>query len=121
VRYDAVGSEEGAVQAWLGETVVAEADEERLVQIEGNLYFPPDSVKWEYFEDSSTSYTCPWKGNAQYWNVRPGTWAHPDAAWSYPQPQASAVERVGIDFSGYVAFDPVEVTLLESSADMGLV
>jgi uncharacterized protein (DUF427 family) len=108
------------VQAWIGETVVAEADEDQLVQIEGNLYFPPDSVRWEFLEDSSTPYVCPWKGAAQYWNAVTPAGAHADAAWSYPSLWPTAIERVGIDFSGYVAFDPVQVTLLESRIDMGL-
>ena len=108
------------MQAWLGETIVAEADEERLVQIEGQLYFPADSVRWALFEDSATAYTCPWKGKAQYWSVRTPTWTYVDTAWTYPTPSASAIERVGLDFTGFVAFDPIEVTLLESSADLGL-
>lgn len=106
------------MQALIGETVVAETAEDRLVQIEGNLYFPPDSVRWEFFEDSSTPYTCPWKGAAQYWNARTPAGAYSDAAWSYPTLRPSAVERVGVDFAGYVAFDRVQVTFLESRADM---
>jgi uncharacterized protein (DUF427 family) len=106
------------MQAFIGETVVADAPEDQLVQIEGNLYFPPTSVRWEHIEDSSTPYTCPWKGTAQYWNAHTSTGHHSNIAWSYPAPIASAVERVGIDFSGYMAFDTVQVRLLESRADM---
>lgn len=108
------------MQALIGETVVAETADDQLVQIEGNLYFPPDSVRWEFFEDSSTPYTCPWKGQAQYWNARTPAGAHVDAAWSYPTLKPSAVGRVGVDFSGYVAFNRVQVRFLESRADMGM-
>lgn len=108
------------MQALIGETVIAEAPEDQLVQIEGNLYFPPDSVRWAHFEDSSTPYTCPWKGQAQYWNARTPAGSHADAAWSYPSLMPSAVERVGVDFSAYVAFDPIQVTFLESRSDMEL-
>ena len=106
------------MQALIGETVVAEVAEDELVQIEGNLYFPPESVRWEFFEDSSMPYTCLWKGRAQYWSARTPDGAHADAAWSYPSPRPSAVERVGVEFSGFVAFDPVQVTFLESRTDM---
>jgi uncharacterized protein (DUF427 family) len=106
------------VQALIGETVVAEAKEDELLQIEGNLYFPPESVKWEFFEDSATPYTCPWKGKAQYWSARTPGGDISDAAWSYPSPLAYAIERVGVDFSGYIAFDRVRVRLLESRADV---
>ena len=106
------------MQAFIGETVVADAAEEHLVQIEGNLYFPPTSVRWEHLEDSSTPYTCPWKGKAQYWNAHTVTGQHFNVAWSYPSPITSAVERVGVDFSGYIAFDTIQVRLLESREDM---
>jgi uncharacterized protein (DUF427 family) len=108
------------VQALIGETVVAETAEDQLVRIEGNLYFPPDSVKWEFFEDSSTPYTCPWKGRAQYWNARTPAGTLADAAWSYPTAMPSAVGRVGVDFSGYVAFNRMQVRFLRSRVDMGM-
>jgi uncharacterized protein (DUF427 family) len=109
------------VQAWIGETVVAEADEEHLVRIEGNLYFPPDAVRWNLFDDSATPYTCPWKGAARYWTVTTPAGVHTDAAWGYPSPLPTAIDHVGFDFSGYVAFDPIQVVLLESRRDTGLV
>lgn len=108
------------MQAHIGETVIAETTAEELVQIEGNLYFPPDAVKWNFFEDSSTPYTCPWKGKAQHWSVRTPTGPHADAAWSYPVLRPSAIDRVGVDFSGYVAFDRNQVRMLQSRADAEL-
>ena len=108
------------MQAWIGETLVAEADEEQLVRIEGNLYFPPDTVRWSLFENSATGYTCPWKGAALYWTITTPAGVHGDAAWGYPSPLPTAIAHVGFDFSGYVAFDPIQVAFLESRRDTGL-
>ena len=100
------------MQAFLGEMLLAEAPESRLVHIEGNVYFPPDAVNWGLLEASVTPYTCPWKGQATYWTIETPTGSFADVAWAYPRPPASAVERVGLDFSGYVAFDRVRIQLL---------
>lgn len=67
-------------------------------------------------EDSPTPYTCPWKGAAQYHDVVTESRVFRNAAWSYPRPKASAIQRVGTDFSGYVAFDADQVTVAESGA-----
>jgi len=87
--------------------VIADADKDDLIYIEGNWYFPPSSVKQVYLEKSPTPYTCPWKGECQYFNVvdpgDPGNKSQ-DNAWSYPEPKPSATLRVHKDFSGYVAF-----------------
>jgi uncharacterized protein (DUF427 family) len=93
------------VRAMVGETVMAEAPIEAVVGIEGNAYFPPDSVVDGVLRDSPTQYTCPWKGAALYHDVLAGTTVLHDAAWSYPEITRFAKERVGRDFSGYVAFD----------------
>ena len=84
--------------------VIAEADKDQLIYIEGNLYFPPNSVKKEFLTKSSTPYTCPWKGVCQYFNVGKDGKISQDNAWSYPEPKPSAIEIVHKDFSGYVAF-----------------
>lgn len=84
--------------------VIAEANKEDLIYIEGNWYFPPDSVRQEYLTKSSTPYTCPWKGECQYFNVGEGDKVSQDNAWSYPEPKPSAIDRVKKDFSNYVAF-----------------
>lgn len=92
-------------------TVLAEADESDLYRIEGNWYFPPASISSDVLVESPTPYTCPWKGVCQYYSVQAGGELHKDLAWSYPQPYPSAFDRVGGDFSGYVAFAPgVEVS-----------
>ncbi|WP_129339670.1 DUF427 domain-containing protein [Cellulomonas endophytica] len=90
--------------AMLNGTVLAEASEEDVLHIEGNVYFPPAAVRTELLEASATPYTCPWKGECQYWDVRAGGTTLHDRAWSYPHPYPSASDRVGRDFSGYVAF-----------------
>ncbi|HUD07126.1 MAG TPA: DUF427 domain-containing protein [Candidatus Saccharimonadales bacterium] len=84
--------------------VIAEADKDQLIYIEGNWYFPPDSVKSEFLEKSDTPYTCPWKGVCQYFNLVSGDMKSEDNAWSYPHPKPSAIDTVKKDFSNYVAF-----------------
>jgi len=92
------------MKALLGDVVVAEATEGDLVRIEGNWYFPPQSITASMFEKSDTQYHCPWKGDCQYFNVRDGDNMIADGAWSYPDPIPSSFDRVGQDYSGYVAF-----------------
>lgn len=101
------------MKAVIASTVVAEAPTEDLVKIEGNWYFPPASLVEDAFEKSPTAYHCPWKGDAQYWNVGTGGDVAPDGGWSYPDPLPGAADRVGQDFSGYVAFDTSQVTISE--------
>ncbi|MFB2596732.1 DUF427 domain-containing protein [Herbiconiux sp. P17] len=99
------------MKAVLGGTVIAEAPKEDLIAIEGNWYFPPSSVNAELLEKSPTPYTCPWKGECQYFNVKDGDASLQDRAWTYPQPYPTAFDRVGKDFSNYVAFwKEVQVT-----------
>lgn len=84
--------------------VIAEAPKDELIYIEQNWYFPPDRVKKDFLRESPTPYTCPWKGECQYFNVGQGDdWSH-DSAFSYPKPKPSALEIVKKDFSNYVAF-----------------
>lgn len=98
------------MKAVLAGTVIAEADESDLIRIEGNWYFPPASVTLGTLIDSPTPYTCHWKGECQYYSVQAGDDLHIDLAWSYPDPYRPAFDRVGKDFSGYIAFAPeVEV------------
>ncbi|MFP5321490.1 MAG: DUF427 domain-containing protein [Acidimicrobiia bacterium] len=93
-------------------TVVLEVDDDRAIPIEGNQYVPKDGLTADArLEPSPTPYHCPWKGDASYWNLVVGDATIEDAAWSYEQPMDSAVERVGQDFAGYVAFDRSKVDL----------
>lgn len=92
------------MKAVWNDQVIAEADKDDLIYIEQNWYFPPSSVKQGFLRKSDTPYTCPWKGECQYFDVVVGDQTNKDAAFSYPEPKPSAIERVHKDFSNYVAF-----------------
>ncbi|MCK5576964.1 MAG: DUF427 domain-containing protein [Dehalococcoidales bacterium] len=93
---------------WNGE-VLAESDQGILV--EGGIYFPPDSVKTKYLKRSQTEYTCPWKGQAGYYDISVGGKTLPDGAWFYYQP--TDVAKVIKD---YVAFDTWSGVRVEGKA-----
>ena len=77
---------------WKG-AVLAESDD--TVVVEGNHYFPADSLKREHFRESATHTTCPWKGLASYYDVVVGDEVNADAAWYYPEPKDAAKEIKG--------------------------
>ncbi len=77
--------------------VIAESDLTEIV--EGNHYFPPESLYMEYFKESSTHTTCPWKGVASYYDIQINGRVNKDAAWVYPEPKDAAK-----NIKGYVAF-----------------
>ncbi|MEN9205441.1 MAG: DUF427 domain-containing protein [Thermostichales cyanobacterium SZTDM-1c_bins_54] len=77
---------------WNG-VVIAESD--RCVVVEGNQYFPPEDVKQEYLQPSSTHTTCPWKGVASYYTLNVNGKTNPDAAWYYPDPKPAAAHIKG--------------------------
>ncbi len=79
------------------DVVLAESSE--TIEIEGNQYFPPDSLKMEYFKESDTHSTCPWKGFASYYSIVVAGEENTDAAWYYPEPKEAAKE-----ITGYAAF-----------------
>lgn len=81
---------------WKG-AVLAASD--RCEVVEGNQYFPPDSIQREYFRESSTHTTCPWKGVASYYDVVVDGEVNKDAAWYYPETKPAAN-----NVKGYVAF-----------------
>lgn len=72
---------------WNG-VVLAESDDTEVV--EGNHYFPPESVNMEYFEKTDHNTTCPWKGEASYYTIKVEGEENPNAAWYYPQPKDAA-------------------------------
>lgn len=92
------------MRAELNGVVLAEAPQDDVIKIEGNWYFPPSSIKADALVESPTQYTCSWKGEAQYFHVQDGATLNNDLAWSYPKPTPSSFDRVGKDYSGYVAF-----------------
>lgn len=92
-------SQGGAVVAtasWKN-TVLAESDTFEVV--EGNIYFPADSLKREFFKDSDHKTSCPWKGVASYYSITVDGEENPRAAWYYPDPNPAAE-----NIRGYVAF-----------------
>lgn len=95
------------MKAELAGTTIAQADEGDLISIEGNWYFPLSSVAPGVLVESPTPYTCPWKGEAQYYSAVVDGETHADVAWGYPHPYPTALERTGRDISGHVAFSPV--------------
>ncbi len=74
---------------WNG-SVIAESD--KTVIVEGNHYFPKDSVKDDLLKPSSKTTFCPWKGTAQYYSLVVDGKENPDAAWYYPTPKDEAAE-----------------------------
>lgn len=84
------------------EVIVAQSEE--TIKIEGNHYFPPKSVKKQYFVDSDTHTVCHWKGEASYKTIKVENDLYEDSAWYYPKPLSSAIRNVGKDFSNYFAF-----------------
>jgi len=92
------------MQAIYNNKVIAEADKDDLIFIEGNWYFPPDSLKKEYFKPSDQHTTCFWKGEASYYDVDDDGNSSHDGAWYYPKPMDGAPKKVGHDFTNYVAF-----------------
>jgi uncharacterized protein (DUF427 family) len=81
---------------WNGQ-ILAESD--KTVIVEGNYYFPPDSIRQEYFTQSNTSTVCPWKGMASYYTVTVNGKTNKDCAWYYPK-ASDAAKKI----EGYVAF-----------------
>ena len=77
--------------------VLAESD--NTVVVEGNHYFPADSVRWDLFQPSATHTTCPWKGEASYYSAKVGDKVGTDVAWTYPDPKPAAS-----NITGHVAF-----------------
>jgi uncharacterized protein (DUF427 family) len=75
------------------------AESTRCEVVEGNQYFPPDAIRREYFRESTTHTTCPWKGEAGYFDVVVDGQVNKDAAWYYPQTKPAAD-----NIRGYVAF-----------------
>lgn len=68
---------------WNG-TVIAESAATR--RVEGNVYFPPDSLRRKHLTASTRTSLCPWKGRARYYDVQVDGIANPAAAWYYPRP-----------------------------------
>ena len=81
---------------WNGQTL---AESEAIETVEGNTYFPEETVNRKYLRPSSTTSSCPWKGQARYYTVLVEGQENQDAAWYYPDPLPA--EK---NIAGYVAF-----------------
>lgn len=68
--------------------VIAASDD--IVNVEGNAYFPPESVNREFLKNSDTNTVCHWKGTASYYDIEVDGKVNKDAAWYYPSPGAAA-------------------------------
>ena len=88
---------------WNGK-VIAESD--KIINIEGNQYFPIDSINKELLSDSETHTVCHWKGTASYYDITIDGETNKDAAWYYPDPSVLADK-----IKGHIAFwRGVEIT-----------
>ena len=81
---------------WNGQLI---ADSDRCEIVEGNQYFPPDTVDRRYMRESATHTVCGWKGTASYYDIVVNGQTNSDAAWYYPEPKDAAKQ-----IKGYVAF-----------------
>jgi len=75
------------------------AESKGTVEVEGNDYFPAESIHSEYFRPSEKHSVCSWKGTASYFDIEVDGKRNPAAAWYYPEPSAAAQQ-----IRGYVAF-----------------
>lgn len=83
---------------WNG-TVLAEAEQDQVQHVEGNIYFPAETINRDFFRESATHTVCPWKGTASYYTVVVDGQENKDAAWYYPEPKDAAKH-----ITGHVAF-----------------
>lgn len=77
------------------------AESEETIIIEGNHYFPPDSITMKYFSKTDHHTVCPWKGDAHYYTITVKNEVFENGAWYYPEPKEPA-KRI----TGYIAFYP---------------
>lgn len=81
---------------WNGVTL---AESDKTVVVEGNHYFPPDSLNREFFAPSDHHTECGWKGTASYYHIDAAGRRNENAAWFYP-----ATKDAAKNIEGYVAF-----------------
>jgi uncharacterized protein (DUF427 family) len=74
---------------WNG-VVIAQSDQ--TVEVEGNQYFPADSVRREFLKPSTRHSICPWKGTASYYDLEVNGQRNGNAAWYYPDPKPAAIQ-----------------------------
>ena len=92
-----------AKATWNG-VVLAESDKFELV--EGNVYFPPNTVNMEYFSKTDRNTICPWKGTASYYTISANGQEIQNAAWYYPTPKSAAANiKDHVAFYGMVTVE----------------
>ena len=96
------------VKAIWNDVIIAESD--KTIIIEGNHYFPPESIKRQYFKESNHHTTCPWKGIASYDDIVVEGRVNTNAAWYYHKPTTEEAKK--LNFADYVAFWK-EVSIIE--------
>jgi uncharacterized protein (DUF427 family) len=103
-RHPASGAAAMTKAVWGGK-VLAESND--TVVVEGNQYFPADSVTKDFLRSSTHTSVCPWKGTAHYFHVEVDGMKNENAAWYYPEPSAAAASIKGrIAFWKGVRVDP---------------
>jgi uncharacterized protein (DUF427 family) len=78
-----------ATASWGGKVIAESPD---TIAVEGNQYFPPESVKQEFLKPSDHTSVCRWKGTAHYFHVAVDGMQNDNAAWYYPHPTPAAAE-----------------------------
>jgi uncharacterized protein (DUF427 family) len=86
---------------WRGKVI---ADSDKTILIEGNHYFPPDSIDRKYLKESKFHSLCYWKGLANYYHIDEGGSIEKNAAWYYPKATWLSRKIMRKDFSNYVAY-----------------
>jgi uncharacterized protein (DUF427 family) len=92
IRVLARGASNMAKAIWGGKVI---AESNNTVVVEGNQYFPPDSVAKNVLKSSTHTSICPWKGTAHYYHVEVDGMKNENAAWYYPEPNPAAAEIKG--------------------------
>jgi len=79
--------------------IIAEASENEVIVLEGNVYFPPQNVDQNYLKHSDKQTVCHWKGTANYFDIVVDEQTNANAGWTYPEPK-DATKKI----AGYIAF-----------------
>jgi uncharacterized protein (DUF427 family) len=80
---------------WNGVVLAEERDPSKLVNVEGNVYFPPDSVNFDLLSKTSHTTVCGWKGTSSYYSAQAGGQTNENCAWVYEEPKDAAKEIKG--------------------------
>jgi uncharacterized protein (DUF427 family) len=78
-----------AKATWVGKTIAESND---TLVVEGNRYFPLESVNRAFLKNSPHTSVCPWKGTAHYYHLEVDGMKNENAAWYYPDPNPAAAE-----------------------------